>query len=104
VYDERGTAPTLRMLDFAWPADPEAPDPVALRRQKAVFGRDWNPRRGVLTVWAKYRGMGDCGVFGRYRLSPEGETHLVELRTKTSCDGQGTDPKAWPARRVTAGY
>jgi hypothetical protein len=104
VYDERGTAPVLRMLDFAWPADAEAPDPLPLKRQKAVFGRDWDARRSELTVWAKHRGMGDCGVFGRYRLSPEGGARLMELRSRTTCDGRVTDPKTWPARRVTAGY
>jgi hypothetical protein len=104
VYDERGAVPTLRMLDFAWPADADAPDTGPLSRRKAVFGRDWDARRGELTVWAKYRGMGDCGVFGRYGVSPEGEARLMELRTKTTCDGRGTNPKAWPARRVTAGW
>lgn len=104
VYDERGATPTLRMLTLAWPVDVETPEPLALEPRKAVFGRDWDARRGELSVWAKYRGMGDCGVFGRYRVSPEGEARLVELRTKTSCDGRGTDPKGWPLRRVTAGW
>jgi 4-amino-4-deoxy-L-arabinose transferase-like glycosyltransferase len=50
----------------------------------------------TLTVFDKARGIGDCGIYSRYRLAG-GRLALIEARAKTDCDGKPPfDPTRWP--------
>ncbi len=50
----------------------------------------------TLTVFDEYRGLGDCGIFSRYRLE-RGRFVLVEARAKSACNGKPPfSPERWP--------
>jgi 4-amino-4-deoxy-L-arabinose transferase-like glycosyltransferase len=51
---------------------------------------------GTLTVFDKARGVGDCGIYSRYRLAG-GRLVLIDARAKTACNSEGPfDPARWP--------
>ncbi|MBW0005589.1 MAG: DUF1176 domain-containing protein [Hyphomicrobiales bacterium] len=64
-----------------------------------ISARAFNRRRGELNVFAKFRGLGDCGTFARY-VFPGDEPVLREFRVKTACDNRfpyavrGHDPRS----------
>lgn len=50
-----------------------------------------------LTIFTKYRAMGDCGSFSTYQL--EGEKFVLkEIRAQNECDESQFDPKEWEVR------
>ncbi len=60
---------------------------------------EWNAQAGVLQVWNKARGAGDCGTFATYRLMGEGtatQMVLQRFQAKWECDGEFTPPSAYP--------
>lgn len=57
----------------------------------------------LLTVLTKFRGLGDCGVWVRYRMAPGGPVPLV-VRAKVRCDGKPPyNPSRWPRYPVSGG-
>ncbi|MBK8457268.1 MAG: DUF1176 domain-containing protein [Phyllobacteriaceae bacterium] len=66
---------------------------------------DWDHATATLTGMFKGRGLGDCGMFDKWRLTGEEEYRtfmLVEARRKDDCDGKGgveTFPIVWPIKR-----
>lgn len=54
----------------------------------------YNSAKKELTFFAKSRGIGDCGTFGRYRF--ENDRFIAkELRVKAECDGKYIDPEKY---------
>jgi hypothetical protein len=56
---------------------------------------DYNPERQLLTVFTKFRGLGDCGAFAQYRFEND-EFELLEYRVKQECDGNYVEPEQYP--------
>ncbi len=55
---------------------------------------DYNSAEQTLTVFTKYRGLGDCGSFAKYKFS--GKTfQIIEYRLKEKCDGQYLEPEQY---------
>ncbi len=51
---------------------------------------------GLLEVFDKFRGLGDCGIYSTFRLRGRRFVPLV-ARAKKACDGKGPyDPRRWP--------
>lgn len=60
---------------------------------------DWDHPSRTLTAFDKGRGLGDCGVWDKWKLSEDPfdvRFVLVESRVKDDCDGQGEGPETWP--------
>ena len=109
LYDETKSPVTAKLLRFPYYpfgslSDPDHAPP--LTSKTGVIGRAFNRRRGELIVFAKFRGLGDCGVFARY-VFPGDEPVLQELRVETACDDRRAyavlandppNPKGW--RRI----
>ena len=60
---------------------------------------DWDQPSRTLTAFDKGRGLGDCGVWDKWRLSDDPvdvRFVLVESRIKDDCDGEGEGPETWP--------
>jgi hypothetical protein len=55
---------------------------------------DYNPEQQRLTVFTKFRGLGDCGAFAQYRFE-ENEFDLLEYRIKQECDGNYVEPEQY---------
>src|SRR5258708_7143930 len=72
-----------------------------LKRETVILGvLTWARGSGVLTVFDKFRGPADCGVYSRFQLH-DGRFVLIEARAKTACDGKPPfDPRRWPALPV----
>jgi hypothetical protein len=47
----------------------------------------FDPKQRILTVQTKYRGVGDCGATGRYRLE-NNALKLLDFKAKFACDGK----------------
>ncbi|AMW29895.1 DUF1176 domain-containing protein [Arthrospira platensis] len=56
---------------------------------------DYEPVQGVLTVFTKYRGIGDCGSFAKYQWD-QVDFKAIEYREKSDCDGNFVDPENYP--------
>jgi Protein of unknown function (DUF1176) len=51
---------------------------------------------GRLSVFAKFRGLGDCGTYSTYRLAGDG-FRTIAIRAKPNCDGKPPyNPARWP--------
>lgn len=48
-----------------------------------------------LTMFNKFRGLGDCGSYSQYRYENQGLV-LQEIRVKAACDGNYIEPEAYP--------
>ena len=47
----------------------------------------YDPKRRVLAVYSKYRGLGDCGSQAKYQVENTG-LKLLEFKAKLACDGK----------------
>ena len=57
---------------------------------------DFKRSTGTLTVFDKFRGLGDCGIFATYRLEGS-RLVLTAARAKAACDGKPPfSPQSWP--------
>lgn len=115
LYDETKSPAIAKLLRFPYyPFGSESdPDDVPkLTWVTELSARAFNHRRGELIVFAKFRGLGDCGIFARY-VFPEDEPVLREFRVKTACDhrlayavlsNDPPSPKGWRRIRLEGGY
>jgi hypothetical protein len=62
-----------------------------------LMSAQWDIRSRTVTSLYPLSDKGDCGVFERFGITPEGKFTLVEFREKATCDGQMTRPEQWPA-------
>lgn len=62
-----------------------------------VVNARWNPSRGMLSSFAKGRGLGDCGTAEQYRWDGEG-FRLEEARAMPVCRGAWEWPRIYAAR------
>lgn len=86
LYDEAAPPARAHVLSFVVFDDVSGASPRRKTAQ-AVFGRSFDPETGELVTLVKYRGLGDCGEFARYRF-PGGKPELREARAKVECDGE----------------
>ncbi|MGB7444538.1 MAG: DUF1176 domain-containing protein [Coleofasciculaceae cyanobacterium] len=56
---------------------------------------EYDPEKQLLTVFTKYRGIGDCGSLAQYKFS-EDQLQLVEYKAKQECDGNYVEPDEYP--------
>jgi len=62
-----------------------------------------SPDNTLLTVFTKFRGLGDCGVWVRYRIATPALVPLV-VRAKVRCDAKPPfNPARWPRYPVAGG-
>jgi len=92
LLDTSSTAHALNFRQF------QAPDVGKLEPydDKLVTGlMQVRPQLGEITVWRKYRGIGDCGQFLRYHLTGN-QLHLKELRMQ-ECEDEPNflPPEQW---------
>lgn len=52
---------------------------------------EYDPEKQLLTVFTKYRGIGDCGSLAQYQFS-EDQLQLVKYKAKQECDGNYIEP------------
>lgn len=52
----------------------------------------YQPQNQTLEIITKYRGLADCGSWGRYQWQ-QGQFILREYRLKATCDGQYIEPE-----------
>ena len=82
----------------------ESPDDRSLVRSETqeVSGLPtFDPKTGQLSILNKFRGPGDCGTLATYGFAA-GQAHLLTLRAKAVCDGQGAEaPETWPEIPIT---
>jgi hypothetical protein len=55
----------------------------------------YDPATRSLTIFSKFRGVGDCGSLANYQLK-DGEFQLVKYQAKFACDGNAIDPETYP--------
>ena len=55
----------------------------------------YDPAQETLTVFTKYRGLGDCGSYSEYQWQGTG-FELVTYRSKDECDGTAMEPIDYP--------
>ncbi len=53
---------------------------------------DYHPQNQTLEITTKYRGLADCGGWGRYQWQ-QNQFKLIEYRLKATCDGQYIEPE-----------
>ena len=56
---------------------------------------DYDPKQQRLTLFTKYRGLGDCGALAQYQFTDQA-FQLLEYRAKSDCDGNYVDPEKYP--------
>lgn len=55
----------------------------------------YDPDQQTLSLFTKYRGLGDCGSYSEYKWQGS-EFELVTYRAKDECDGNGLGPDDYP--------
>jgi hypothetical protein len=75
-----------------------------LTRQTEILGiLGFSHATGTLAVFDEFRGLGDCGIYSRYRLDGN-HFLLIEARAKTACDGKPPfAPQSWPKLPIPKG-
>ncbi len=61
-----------------------------------LMSPEWNLKTRTVTGTALGRSEGDCGVFERHRVGPDGAFVLVEDREKVACDSKVSEPEQFP--------
>jgi Protein of unknown function (DUF1176) len=70
--------------------------PKPVRETMVVGSLAYTPRTRLLSVFDKFRGVGDCGVYSVFRLTGERLVPYL-VRAKPACDDQPPfDPLRWP--------
>lgn len=77
-------------------ATPAPPGRKRTNDNSVLMTPTWDIKTRVVTSVSLGRGLGDCGVLERFRVTPEGEFALVEYRAKPDCDGVQTAPDQFP--------
>lgn len=80
-----------RYLDFS--------TPKGITRSNAknvLMSPQWDIKTRTVTGISLGRAGGDCGVYEKYRVTPEGNFALVEYRDKPDCDGKSMAPEQFP--------
>ncbi len=76
--------------------DPGSGKPTPRRETEILGVSGFTPRTGILDVFDKARGPGDCGIYSTFRLSVN-RFVPVASRAKTACDGKPPyNPARWP--------
>lgn len=84
----------------------EVPDEFSTRAVTSPTLRgldDLDVKRRELSVWRKFRGVGDCGISARYRVEG-GKVRVLAIAAKLACDGEpaeGARMKPLPIPRGT---
>lgn len=55
----------------------------------------FNPKTKNITVFNRYRGLGDCGSWAKYDWRGN-QFQLLEYREKKKCDGKYIEPEKYP--------
>lgn len=97
IRDTTGPRPAVRALLFRQYGE-RANGRVTWARTSTPLGIDTlDARRSRLTILAKSRGLGDCGVLTTYDIAAR-PVRVVAARAKLRCDGKPPfDPRNWPA-------
>ena len=90
-----GAQPVARTLTFPT-YESEDEGKLEKKETEELWGfPEFDLKRKRLTIFNKFRGLGDCGALATYSFQ-DGAPKLVEVRAKLKCDGQGAeDPKQW---------
>ncbi|WP_036097106.1 DUF1176 domain-containing protein [Leptospira weilii] len=89
IYDERSVPAKTKILTFPAFNFEEKNGFVHMESfESERIVRFYKPETKEFIAFIKYRGMGDCGEYFRYRLSEKNRPILVEIRAKLECDGK----------------
>lgn len=70
----------------------------AMDNDDTAYNVDFDPKARVFTSFFKGRGMGDCGLWSKWKLAGDKKPvlKLVEERRKDDCDGSSDGPDTFP--------
>lgn len=95
LYTKTGRNVQVQPL-FLTEFEADAAGQVVKRESRTIAGLPtYSASRRTLTILSKFRGVGDCGSFSRYRLEGNRLT-LQEYRLKSQCDGKYVEPAKYP--------
>lgn len=88
IYDEETIPAKTKILSFRKFDFEEGNATLKGSSESETFIRFYKPETKEFVAFIKYRGMGDCGKYFRYRLSPGFDRPILEeMRAKIECDG-----------------
>jgi hypothetical protein len=101
MYYNKQTPSSARLLKLPG-FESEDDEGKALKYSEVSGLATFNKRTKVLEVFSKYRGVGDCGLYVRYRFM-RGQPVVIEAREQ-DCDEKRirrlTDPRRWARIRM----
>ncbi len=94
---------TIGPLPLQMYRDPGNGHPRLTRETEILGILGFTRTTGILAVFDEFRGLGDCGIYSRYRLDGS-RLVLIEAPAKTACDGKPpVTPQSWPKLPVPEG-
>jgi hypothetical protein len=82
--------------------DPGSGKPTLMRDTTILGDLSYEPAHARLTVFDKFRGPADCGIYSTFRLTG-GVFVPTTVHAKTACNGKPPyDPQKWPRLHVPA--
>jgi hypothetical protein len=96
LYIVKSATKTIGPLHLKTYSDPGNGHPRLITTTVMLGVLDFSRATNTLTLFDKYRGVGDCGIFSTYRLTNDALV-LKETRVKSACNGKPPyDPSKWP--------
>jgi hypothetical protein len=92
VAGDRATL--LRAQDYDEHGQPYGPPSAVFSTVMAV-----EPRTRTFATFARWRGLGDCGMYTQYRVGPAGEAETLKVRARDCGDtipDELPPPQDWP--------
>lgn len=91
-YQSTSLNPKIELLSFQEFIQSNTNDLIVQNNSNLGGIPDFDLNTKNLTIFRKYRGLGDCGVFARYEWR-QSRFELLEYRIKDKCDGNYLQPQ-----------
>ncbi len=92
IYQEKPQQTLIKLLTFDIFQETDTGEMTRIPITSLGGLTDYDPQSRSLKVVTKYRGLADCGSWGKYQWD-QSEFKLVEYRLKANCDGQYVQPE-----------
>lgn len=95
VYTKTSSGVEVKSLSLTLFSEDESGE-ITKTSDRSIAGLpDYDPSQQILSVFTKFRGLGDCGSVAKYKLVAN-ELNLQEFRAKFDCDGKYVEPSEYP--------
>ncbi|MGC9524090.1 MAG: DUF1176 domain-containing protein [Limnospira sp.] len=94
-YQETDGEVTVEPLEFSGFEMGARGELVEAQIREIVGELEYQPAEGILSVFTKDRGVGDCGTFVKYEWDGT-QFNAIEYRVKSECDGNYIEPQEYP--------